>query len=430
MHKRIFSAGRNLISPDAWKTRIVFWTGAVVVGLLATGFAVTTEYANGSFRALIEKWPYAPLIVCPAGLAFVAFLTQRYFPGAQGSGIPQAVATLSMSEHSARRRILSMRIVAGKILLTLIGLFSGASIGREGPTVHIGAAIMFSLGRFANFPMQYMDRGLILAGGAAGIAAAFNTPLAGILFAIEELGRSFESRNSGTLLTAVFLAGITVVAFEGNYVYFGTTDATLELSSAIKPILLCGITGGLLGGLFSQSLISGTRWLAPFARRRPVVLAMICGFFIAVVGVSSGGITFGTGYDEAKLIITGSGELPFYYPLLKMLATIGSYLSGIPGGIFSPSLATGAGLGASLSQFIPVAPAGTLIILAMVAYFTGVVQTPITALVIVMEMTSDSNMVLPLMATAFIAYATSRIICPNSIYQALSAAFIPPDSAR
>ncbi|MCG6900190.1 MAG: chloride channel protein [Gammaproteobacteria bacterium] len=425
MHKRIYSAGRDLLSPDAWKVRIIFWTGAVLVGLLATGFAIATEFANDSFRALIHQWPYAPLIICPAGLTLASYLTRRFFPGAQGSGIPQAIATLGMSEHNARKRILSIRIVVGKILLTLVGLFSGASIGREGPTVHIGAAIMFSLGHIAKFPMQYMDRGLILAGGAAGIAAAFNTPLAGILFAIEELDRSFESHNSGTLLTAVFLAGITVVAMEGNYVYFGTTDATLDLSSAFKPIFLCGILGGLLGGLFSQCIVWATGRLAPFARQRPVLLATLCGLVIAVTGLLSGGLTFGTGYEEAKMIITGTGELPVYYPLVKMLATLGSYLSGIPGGIFSPSLATGAGLGASLSEFMPVAPAGTLIILAMVGYFTGVVQTPITAFVIVMEMTDDTDMVLPLMATAFIAYATSKVICPDSIYRVLAESFIP-----
>ena len=425
MHLRIYKAGRTLLSPGAWKTRIIFWSGAVAVGLLATGFAFTTEFANDSFRALIQQWPYAPLIVCPAGLALVAYLTQRFFPGAQGSGIPQAIAALNMPEHSARKRILSMRIVLGKILLTLVGLFSGASIGREGPTVHIGASVMFFLGRFAKFPMHYMDRGLILAGGAAGIAAAFNTPLAGILFAIEELGRSYEARTSGTLLTAVFLAGITVVAIQGNYVYFGTSNATLILSDSLQPILVCGILGGLLGGLFSQSIVWSTRRLAPFARQRPILLATLCGACIAVTGLLSGGLTFGTGYNEAEMIITGSGELPVYYTFLKMLATLGSYLSGIPGGIFSPSLATGAGLGAMISEFITAVPAGTLVILAMVGYFTGVVQTPITALVIVMEMTDNTDLVLPLMATAFLAYITSRIICPYSIYRALADSFLP-----
>jgi chloride channel protein, CIC family len=425
MFKYLKATGRDLLSPGAWKTRFVFWCGAIAVGLVSTAFALASEQANDAFHRLISHWAYMPLVVCPLGLAGVAWLTQHVFPGSQGSGIPQSIAALSMSEHSVRSRVLSIRIAIGKILLTLIGMLTGASIGREGPTVHIGASIMFSLGRFANFPMHYMDRGLILAGGAAGIAAAFNTPLAGILFAIEEMNKSFEERTSGTLLTAVFLAGVTTVAIQGNYVYFGASSSALTPAESIKPILICGICGGLLGGLFSQSLIWGSRRLAQTARKHPIILAAVCGLIIAVTGMLSGNLTFGTGYQEARMLINGEGTLPASYPFLKILATLGSYLSGIPGGIFSPSLATGAGLGSTLSLLMPGIALGAVITLSMVGYFTGVVQTPITAMVIVMEMTSDTGLVLPLMATAFIAYITSRLVCPESIYMALSKAFLP-----
>jgi len=430
MFKHLHITGRNLLSPDAWKTRFVFWCGAVAVGLVSTAFARASELANGWFQHLHDYWTLAPLVICPVGLAGVAYLTLHVFPGSQGSGIPQSIAALSMTEHSIRSRILSLRIVFGKILLTLVGMLSGASIGREGPTVHIGASIMFSLGRFANFPMHYMDRGLILAGGAAGIAAAFNTPLAGILFAIEEMNKNFEARTSGTLLTAVFLAGMTAVAIQGNYVYFGASSSTLTPFESVKPILICGICGGLLGGLFSQSLIWSTRRLAPLAARHPIMLAATCGCIIALSGMLSGDLTFGTGYQEASMLINGEGDLPASYPLLKMLATLASYLSGIPGGIFSPSLATGAGLGSTLSGLMPEITTGAVLTLGMVGYFTGVVQTPITAMVIVMEMTSETGLVLPLMATAFIAYITSRLVCPESIYPALAKAFLFTGSAQ
>jgi H+/Cl- antiporter ClcA len=424
MHKRLMTAGRDLLSPDAWKTRLVFWAGAVTVGLVAVAFALASEIANDWFHDMHDSWALAPLVVCPVGLAIVAFLTRNVFAGSQGSGIPQSIAALAMTEHSIRSKILSLRIVLGKILLTLIGILSGASIGREGPTVHIGASIMFSLGQFANFPRHYMDRGLILAGSAAGIAAAFNTPLAGILFAIEEMSKSFEAKTSGTLLTAVFLAGITAVIIQGNYAYFGSSSATLTPYETLKPVLICGISGGLLGGIFSHVLIWSTRRIAPLAKRHPYMLAATCGVFIALTGMLSGNLTFGTGYQEAKMIMTGSGDLPASYPVLKMLATLGSYLSGIPGGIFSPSLATGAGLGSTLSALMPDSEAGAVVILGMVGYFTGVVQTPITAMVIVMEMTQDTGLVLPLMATAFIAYITSRIVCPESLYPALAKSFL------
>ena len=424
MFRHLHKSRRELLSPDAWKTRIVFWLGAVAVGVISTGFAYTSELANEWFHRLHHDWAFAPLVICPLGLGGVAWLTRRMFPGSQGSGIPQTIAALSMTEHSIRSRVLSLRIALGKIVLTLLGMLSGATIGREGPTVHIGASIMFSLGRFANFPMHYMDRGLILAGSAAGIAAAFNTPLAGILFAIEEMNKSFETSTSGTLLTAVFLAGMTAVAIQGNYVYFGASSSALTPYESIKPILVCGICGGLLGGLFSQSLIWSSRRLAALASRYPVMLAATCGVVIAMVGMLSGNLTFGTGYQEARMVINGEATLPAAYPLLKMLATLVSYLSGIPGGIFSPTLATGAGIGSTLSALMPEITTGAVITLGMVGYFTGVVQTPITAMVIVMEMTSDTGLVLPLMAAAFLAYLTSRLVCPESIYPALAKSFL------
>ncbi len=425
MFERFRDSGIDLTSAEAWKARIVFWSGAVLVGLLATLFAWGTEYANEFFIERAHERAWLPLLASPLGLLLVVWLTRRYVPGARGSGIPQAVAALSMTDHGSRSRLLSFRIALSKIGLCLLGILSGASIGREGPTVHVGAAVMFSLGRFARFPHHYMDRGLILAGGAAGIAAAFNTPLAGILFAIEEMARSFEERTSGTLLTAVFLAGITAVALQGNYVYFGTSSATLAPAQTLLPVFVCGILGGLLGGLFSHTLVVTSRRLAGLTGHHPYLLAIACGLAIAAIGWITHGDTFGTGYHEARRIITGEGELGADYPFLKMLATWVSYISGIPGGIFAPSLATGAGLGNTLAGFLSGYPTGAIIILGMVGYFTGVVQTPITAFVIVMEMTDNNALLLPLMATAFIAYATSRIVCPEPIYQALARAFLP-----
>jgi len=426
MLTHIRKSGKHLLSPDAWKVRLIFWVGAVLVGLVASGFAISTVYVEQGFHTLLRYGDWVPFVLCPAGLVLVSWLTRKAFPGSQGSGIPQSIAALQLAEHTSRTVLLSFRIAFGKILLTLVGLLCGASIGREGPTVHIGAAIMFSLGRFAKFPHHYMDRGLILAGGAAGIAAAFNTPLAGILFAVEEMGRSFEERTSGVLLTGVFLSGITAVVIQGNYTYFGSTSAGLQTSQMLMPILVCGVVGGLLGGLFSTILIQGSRRLAPIIKRRPLLVAALCGLGIACAGFLSGNTAYGTGYLEASTIINGGSTLPESYPFMKMLATIFSYLSGIPGGIFAPSLATGAGVGAEIASWMPSMPVSAIIILGMVGYFTGVVQTPITAFVIVMEMTDNQQLLLPLMATAFIAYATSRMVCPEPIYRELAKQFLPP----
>lgn len=427
MSRKFRHARRRLTSRKAWKTRLIFWSGALLVGLFAVAFAIASEKAQGLFADMLAWSPYLPFLLSPLILMLVTWLTQRFFPGAQGSGIPQSIAALQVKTHLGRAALLSMRIAIGKILLTVLGLFGGASIGREGPTVHVGASIMFSLGQFARFPRYDMDRGLILAGSAAGIAAAFNTPLAGIVFAIEEMGRSFENRTSGTVLTAVIIAGITALALLGNYTYFGSSPATFSLDTDwLMAILVCGLGGGLFGGLFSKTLIWGTRRLAPLRARHGLLIAALCGLGIASIGFLSGNHTYGTGYAEASLLVTGSGELGASYPFLKLLASVVSYLSGIPGGIFAPSLATGAGLGELFSGLFPAIPVTAIIILGMVGYFAGVVQTPITAFVIVMEMTDNHSMVLPLMATAFLGYGVSRLICHVSIYEALAIPFLRP----
>ena len=184
-----------------------------------------------------------PWVLTPAGLIVIAWLTRTFFPGSQGSGIPQTIAAMEMNAKSA---VLPIRIAIGKVLLTLLGLACGASIGREGPTVHIGASLLYAFGRYSKYTPRYMEKGVILAGGAAGIAAAFNTPLAGIVFAIEELSRSFEQRNSGIILMAVVIAGITSTVLLGHYHYFGTFDVSMPDVASWFAVPICGVLGGVL----------------------------------------------------------------------------------------------------------------------------------------------------------------------------------------
>ena len=429
MPKRLLQRSKHVwLSPRLWKRRLVFWSGAAAIGAAAVLFALGADLANRLLHRAVSWSPYLALILTPLGLALVAALTRRFFAGSQGSGIPQTIAALQMPEAASRGLVLSVRIAVGKIALTLLGLVCGASVGREGPTVQIGASIMHAFGGLTRFSRPDIERGLILAGGAAGVAAAFNTPLAGVVFAIEEMSRSFEHRTSGTVLTGVIVAGVVSLALLGNYAYFGHTAAAIDLSHGWIAVLACGVAGGLLGGLFSRILIASARGLpgrlGVLARARPVLFAALCGLVLAIIGIASGSTSYGTGYYEARQLLEGSGQLPQGYGLFKLLATVVSYVSGIPGGIFAPSLAVGAGFGANLAALLPYAPAGAVIILGMVAYFAGVVQAPITAFVIVMEMTDNHAMVLPLMATALLASATSRLICRKPLYKALAEGFL------
>ena len=425
--RKSFKTNYNLTSRNAWQIRLALWGGALAVGLTATLFALAADRANDVFMHGIAISPWLAFIICPAGLMLVSWLTRNWFPGTQGSGIPQALAALEVSNKSPLRpSVLSIRIAVGKMFLTLLGLCSGASIGREGPTVHVGSSIMFALGRKVKAPPHYLERALILGGGAAGVAAAFNTPIAGIVFAIEELSRSFEQKTNGIVIAAVILSGVTAQAVLGNYNYFGVSTASITHWQDYLAIPMCGVIGGLMGGLFSQVLITGSERIAPWRLRFPMWVAAGCGLAIAGAGFMSGDLSYGTGYHEAREIITSGEAVSIGYPFYKFFASVASYLSGIPGGIFAPSLAAGAGVGADLSQMIHSISPHVLIMLGMVGYFVGVVQTPLTGFIIVMEMTDNHSLLLPLMATAFIAYGVSRVVCPIPIYEALAKAFLIP----
>jgi H+/Cl- antiporter ClcA len=415
----------SLLSARLWLRHIVFWGGAVAVGLVATAFAMGSDHAHVLFKKLLAISPWLPLLITPLTLAGVAALTQRYFKGAEGSGIPQTIAALRMQDGVGRDRVLSLRLALGKILLTCVGLAGGASVGREGPTVQIGAALLYNLRWLTRFPRHLMDRGLILAGGAAGVAAAFNTPLAGIVFAIEEMARSFEERSSGILLTAVIIAGLAAVYVQGDYTYFGATDTTLSGASGWQGVFLCGLAGGVLGGGFSRLLLAFAEHGLPgrtglFVRAHPVQFAATCGLLLALIGLASGNSVYGSGYQEAKSLLEGAGEVSPAYGLWKMLATFVSFISGIPGGLFAPSLSAGAGIGQVVAGWVTQADASSLVVVGMAAYFAGVVQAPITAFVIVMEMTDNHDMVVPLMLATLLATAVSRIICPRPLYKGLA----------
>lgn len=409
-----------------WRPRLVFWCGALAIGLVSVGFARLADLAQRAFGSLTSsgEWSFLlPLILSPLGFMLSAFLAARLFPNSQGSGIPQAIAARHLRHEEDRTRLLSLRIAAGKIALTVLGLFSGASIGREGPTVQVGASIMLAVARFGGMAQA---RGLILAGSAAGIAAAFNTPLAGIVFAIEEMSRTYQSRANGLVLTAVILSGLAALGLAGSYNYFGEASVSPAGLSDWGLVIVCGIGGGALGAAFSGfALHFGQRirrWAQPQPLPRMVVLAGICGLAVAVIGIASDGTTFGTGYEQARGAVEGHALPPFFF-IEKLIAGFLSMLSGIPGGIFAPSLAVGAGFGSTVGSLL-----GTSIalaaILGMTGYFSGVVQAPMTAFVIILEMTGDHQAVIPIMAVAMLGYVTSRLLSREPLYHGLSRVFI------
>ena len=413
---------RGIFSRSVWLDRGGTWIAGAAVAVAAVGYAWLVDQATRIMHAGLVLSPWLPLAATPVAFTILAAVTRRYFPAAAGSGIPNTMAALQTNSVATLERLFNLKMILARIVLSATAILFGASVGREGPTVHVGAAIAYRFGRLIPHRAGRMHRrALILAGGAAGIAAAFNTPLAGIVFAIEELARSYETRASGTTLVAVLIAGIVSLAMVGDYTYFGHPQLTVTARELLLPAAAVGLAGGLLGGAFARALLSLSvddgsvgRW----RRARPLLFAFSCGLAVAIAGVLSGGSAFGTGYEPARAILEGGTTSLGFVPA-KFIASLASMLAGIPGGLFAPSLAIGAGLGQLAGSVHGLADVPGLAVIGTCAYLTGATQAPMTAFIIVIEMTDLHDLVLPLMVAALISTGVSRLIS-GSLYHELA----------
>lgn len=416
---------RELGQFDLWWSRVVVLTYAVLTGLSIVLFARTTEWALSAFFDMRQAAWWSPLLWTPLSTAAIVWITHRWVPGAAGSGIPQVMAALDPQvERPQRGLYISLKLALGKYLLASWGLLAGLSLGREGPSVQVGAGIMHNARHWLPKRNLVSEHGLLVAGGAAGIAAAFNTPLGGVMFAIEELSRRPEQRNSGLIIAAIVLAGLMGVSMQGNTSYFGIIRVDEFRADLWWPALLLAIACGLAGGLFSRIMIRSlggmesdrfSRW----RRRKPVVFAGACGLLIAVIGVVNQGITFGSGYAHSRDMLNGESGIPVVYALFMFLTTWLTAWSGVPGGIFAPSLAIGGALGNDIALLTGNAQVPALIALGMTGFLAAATQAPLTAFIIVMEMVNGHAMVLSLMACALVASGVSRMLS-RPLYGALA----------
>ncbi len=414
-----------LLSPALWRKRLVFWVGALLIGITASYFAIAADWAQQTFNRVLSHDAWLSLIICPACFTVAAWLTKTFCPSAPGSGIPQAIAARILRDRASRNYLLGSHIILNKMFITIIGLLGGASIGREGPTVQVGASLLLL---FAGMGGMRAERGIVLAGASAGVAAAFNTPLAGIVFAIEEMARAFEHRNSSIVLAAIVFSGAAAMSITGNYDYFGYVSTELSVTRDWLAIAAVGLVGGLMGGTFCRLVLDGGKYLREagncYINEHPAMFAGLCGMAIAFIGLITHKSTFGSGYDIGYSLLHGSLEPHWWQAPAKLLATAICAVSGIPGGIFSPSLSVGAEIGGEIAALFPATPMQGIILLAMAAYFAGVTQAPITAFVVVLEITGKGTTAVPLIAAALIASAVSRLFCPKSLYHALAKNFI------
>ncbi|WP_199873272.1 chloride channel protein [Ideonella sp. A 288] len=427
---------RELLAGRQWFDRAVVLAVAAGTGLVVVGFTLLAEAAIHGFRWVEQSGPLGPwltLVWTPALTVAVLWWTRRYVPGALGSGIPQVVRALDDDlPPSQQAWLVSLRLSLHKIGLVSCGLLAGLSIGREGPTVQVGAGAMVQARRWLS-PQSGIDaHDLMVAGAAAGIAAAFNTPLGGIVFALEQLTRRRGIHHSSLVIASIVLAGLVAVAVFGNETYFGRLRVQQMGWSLLLPGLMVALAAGLAGGLFARLIVVSMRGLPDrFSRWRaahPLRFAAGCGLGVAVIGLATGGATAGAGYATTRALLEGQGELPGVYTLLKFCATWLSAWSGVPAGVFAPSLAIGAGIGHDVALFAGVGKEAAipLIAMGMAGFLAATTGGPITAFIIVMEMVSGQAMVLSLMACSLLSSGVARLVTKPMYLELAGLLALPP----
>lgn len=399
--------------------------GASLVAMVSLVFAKMADWALEENARLVQAYPWFAWVALPFGLMLIVWLTRRFAPYTSGSGIPQVLASLALPYGAQKMRLVRFGSTLLKIPLTFLGMLAGASVGREGPSVQVGAAVMAEWGRWCkkrNLAFRGLQENDLLAAGAAGgLAAAFNAPLAGVVFAIEELGRGVMLRWERQIFIGILASGFVLVAVEGNNPYFRGFYG-YELPNMIGWVLGCALVCGVAGGLFARLLFKGPdAVLLPRMRgwfaRHPVLLAGLMGLLLAAVGTLYQGATFGTGYHEASDALRGVYDAPPGVAAAKWAATVLSYWAGIPGGIFTPSLTIGAMIGQHISDLAGVQVGSNVVaLICMTAFLAAATQSPLTASVVVMEMTGSQNLLFWLLIGSIFASQVSRQFCPKPFY--------------
>ncbi|TPH02746.1 chloride channel protein [Haemophilus haemolyticus] len=372
-------------------------------------------------------------------MACLTWFTKKYTPYVGGSGIPQVIASINLPHSSYKTKLVEFSQTIWKIPLTFLAMLIGASVGREGPSVQVGAAVMLVWGNYCrkhNLAFRGLSTNELLATGAAGgLAAAFNAPLAGVIFAIEELGRGVMLRWERRVLMGVLAAGFILVAIQGNSPYFPRYQGATSVSYLYLWLAICGVVCGILGGIFGRLLAKGLAGLSPekwrgWVRQHPIYIALLLGLVLAALGSYTHGQTYGTGYEVVAHALEGQAIDP-EIGILKLLATGATYWNGIAGGIFTPSLTTGAGIGAMLWDISGgMVDQRFLVILCMAAFLAGGTQSPVTASVVVMEMTGAQPVLIWILISSIIASIISRQFSPKPFYHFAAGRFRQQMQAR
>jgi CIC family chloride channel protein len=402
-----------------------------ICGLAAVFFHLLLDFFQDHIiynAASIARWWRIPLlIIIPSVGGLIAGAGLYFFaPEARGSGIPQVKTSFFLDGGR-----IPARVIPGKMFLASLNIGTGASLGREGPTVQICAAIASLLGRVFAISRRGL-RSLVPVGAAAGLAAAFNTPIAAVTFTLEEILGDSAGKPLGSIVVAAVIASVIERSILGEHPLFNVP--AYRLNSALELIFyaLLGVASGIAAVAFNEGLL---RLRGFFRRQRGIpqwATPAAGGFIVGIVGLVALALTssssiFGVGYGQLSVALQESLPLKVLVilGLCKLAATVVSYGSGSSGGIFGPSLYVGGMLGEAIGLLAgsllrnPSTQPGAFALVGMGAVFAGIVRAPITSIIMIFEMTNNYSIILPLMIANISSYALASRLSPTPIYDAL-----------
>ena len=402
----------------------IFLTLAVVIGAL-TGLAVVA-FILFTERVGMRIYPvgsaaYRRILFPVGGSLFIGYLLWRYFPDARGSGVPQTKAALF-----ARNGEITLRTVLGKFFCTSATLASGIPLGREGPSVQVGAGIGSILGRALGLRPDQVQR-LIPVGAAAAIAAAFNTPLSAIIFALEEIVGDLQSNVIGAVVLASATAWMVLRLSLGNAPLFKVPAYNLVSPTEFAIYAVLGIVGGAVSAAFAKLLLSQRAFFLRLPRKTAWAHPLAGGVLVGIMGLFVPQV-LGVGYEYVGQALNNhlAFKVILLLVVLKLFAVTASYGSGNAGGIFGPALFIGAMTGATVGtvahHFFPATTAlpGAYALVGMGAVFAGVVRAPMTSVLMIFEMTQDYAVIVPLMIANMISLYVASKLQHEPIYEALA----------
>jgi H+/Cl- antiporter ClcA len=310
-------------------------------------------------------------------------------------------------------------MIAVKMFGSCLCVAGGGIIGREGPNLQVSSAIFNQVYKFwPRAREQLNQQSMILAGGAAGLAAAFNTPLGGVVFAIEELAKVHISQIRTAIFHAVLISGILVQAISGNYLFLGKTSLKLSGFTEILLLALAAAFIGICGGLFGRLSMHLLDWRSLQSRRMRFAMSLVCASAVAVIYYFGGNQALGSGrHLVVDLLAHPQHHVSGALGLIRGLGNFLTYAGGAIGGIFSPALATGGAIGAWLSQTFNGTTRPLYVLVGMTAFLTGLTRTPFTSMILVLEMTDSHDVILAIMLSAITAQGAAKLVSAGSFYE-------------